>query len=1037
MVIPPVASLSGLLAGERPTGTPCLVAPSQSADSYFDCPASWVETLEGLQRKGGVGALVVLRLEIAAHAGQSTPRVSFVPWSGREASAHVVRRAEEQWRQAEASLIAAPPSSDPTGNSSWPMGLLSAALASLVAPLAESPERSPLPAVVTVGAHFGRCLGGPPGTEEDPGPWRASGTLLLIPGSSKGGGSATPVAARSLHVRALTPGDWTLLDHSAELASQRLVECGPVVTLSSAGEEALLAVPAVHGRGGGAAFFQIVSCDPEGVPFVRLTGNTELVVSPPDGPARGESDPEAAAAAESAPATVRAAPPKFDTMLTKHLDPVRAAVVQDLALAFGMSDGPHVSGTLIGIDGPNGKTAICHWAQALVSRLDVLCATEFLDCRSLALAPLPQAPGPTSNDGEMPGHEVLSAALRVRAELFGAMSRCVAAALDGKHVLLVLDNLEKISPPNLPITGQADDPGVPLSSSDGRLVGEYLKELVRTARRDLSRADAPTGRIHILATCAGLGSVEPALSRDAIAGGPAMFARKVAGMSPGREDRRVLLLQAAGLCVSQGEDESQSPGPLAGDWFQEAAFQTEGFSCLDIEQVVLAAGIPLGVPCECAQPERAAICGLPRRDKGPCLSVAERLVDAALGDFVPVARRATADGPSAAGAQDRRKGDLADWSSFIGSADAVNALRESIEWPIRYSHLFGEEATRRRSPGVLLFGPSGSGKTALGLLAARMSRLPVVHVPGPSSVLDKYVGGSEQRVRALFARARASRPCILFFDEFEAIAPRRGGAASGGGGGGGGGEGGGADITDRVVNALLTELDGVDGGLEGVFVMAASSRPWCIDPALLRPGRIERRAALGLPSLEEAAGFLASRAMEAGLRIVPEDGAGQATGKGVDAGVAVRTDSQSGPSEGHSWLPVAELCAGWSCPELDALLMECRMAALRRVFEHQLDRSSGEGAGPPPGLQVGAPFLVSMSDLRTAHRAVRPHESLRRRNLMGRAFGAFAAGDAERAARIEQVLGRLPDERLPPAGPHLDALIRALDGSGVGELSLA
>jgi peroxin-1 len=98
-------------------------------------------------------------------------------------------------------------------------------------------------------------------------------------------------------------------------------------------------------------------------------------------------------------------------------------------------------------------------------------------------------------------------------------------------------------------------------------------------------------------------------------------------------------------------------------------------------------------------------------------------------------------------------------------------------------------------------------------------------------VLDKYIGASEQAVRALFARAVAAAPCLLFFDEFEAVAPRRGSDNTG--------------VTDRVVNQLLTFLDGVEG-LVGVYVLAATSRPDMIDPALLRPGRLDKQLYCGM-----------------------------------------------------------------------------------------------------------------------------------------------------------------------------------------------
>ena len=106
---------------------------------------------------------------------------------------------------------------------------------------------------------------------------------------------------------------------------------------------------------------------------------------------------------------------------------------------------------------------------------------------------------------------------------------------------------------------------------------------------------------------------------------------------------------------------------------------------------------------------------------------------------------------------------------------------------------------------------------------------------GPE-LLSKYVGESEKAVRATFDRARAARPCLLFFDEFDSLAPRRGNDSTG--------------VTDRVVNQLLTQLDGVEGR-EGIVVLAATSRPDLVDPALLRPGRLGKRLFCPLPNERE------------------------------------------------------------------------------------------------------------------------------------------------------------------------------------------
>ena len=146
------------------------------------------------------------------------------------------------------------------------------------------------------------------------------------------------------------------------------------------------------------------------------------------------------------------------------------------------------------------------------------------------------------------------------------------------------------------------------------------------------------------------------------------------------------------------------------------------------------------------------------------------------------------------------------------------------------------------SPGLLLYGPPGCGKTLLASAVAKECGVNFVSVKGPE-LLNKYIGASEQSVRDVFARAAAARPCVVFFDEFEAIAPARGGDRTG--------------VTDRVVNQFLCQLDGVEAHTrDGVYVLAASSRPDLIDPALLRPGRLDKALYCGFPDQDDRADIL-------------------------------------------------------------------------------------------------------------------------------------------------------------------------------------
>ncbi|MEE2855357.1 MAG: AAA family ATPase [Actinomycetota bacterium] len=157
-------------------------------------------------------------------------------------------------------------------------------------------------------------------------------------------------------------------------------------------------------------------------------------------------------------------------------------------------------------------------------------------------------------------------------------------------------------------------------------------------------------------------------------------------------------------------------------------------------------------------------------------------------------------------------------------AEARQALTEAVLWPLQHPDTFarlGVEPPR----GVLLYGPPGCGKTFIVRALASTGQLSVHAVKG-SELMDKWVGSSEKAVRELFRRARDSAPSLVFLDEVDALAPRRGQSFDSG-------------VTDRVVAALLTELDGVDP-LRDVVVLGATNRPDLIDPALLRPGRLER-----------------------------------------------------------------------------------------------------------------------------------------------------------------------------------------------------
>ncbi|HIP58259.1 MAG TPA: AAA family ATPase, partial [Archaeoglobus profundus] len=164
------------------------------------------------------------------------------------------------------------------------------------------------------------------------------------------------------------------------------------------------------------------------------------------------------------------------------------------------------------------------------------------------------------------------------------------------------------------------------------------------------------------------------------------------------------------------------------------------------------------------------------------------------------------------------------WDDIGGLEDVKREIREAVEWPLKYPEKFKKFGIKPPK-GVLLYGPPGTGKTLIAKAVANEANANFISVKGPE-LLSKWLGESEKAVRKIFKKARQVAPCIIFFDEIDAIAQTRGLDE-------------GNRAVERVVNQLLTELDGLEE-LEGVVVIGATNRPDIIDPALLRPGRFDR-----------------------------------------------------------------------------------------------------------------------------------------------------------------------------------------------------
>jgi transitional endoplasmic reticulum ATPase len=174
------------------------------------------------------------------------------------------------------------------------------------------------------------------------------------------------------------------------------------------------------------------------------------------------------------------------------------------------------------------------------------------------------------------------------------------------------------------------------------------------------------------------------------------------------------------------------------------------------------------------------------------------------------------------------------WDHVGGLEEAKRNIQESVEWPMSDPEKFSRMGIEPPK-GVLLYGPPGTGKTLMAKAVANETNANFISVRGPQ-LLSKWVGESEKAIRQTFRKARQVSPCIVFFDELDSLAPSRSQDV-------------GSNVSERVVNQLLTELDGLEN-MEDVMVIGATNRPDMIDPALIRSGRFDRLVMIGEPGVE-------------------------------------------------------------------------------------------------------------------------------------------------------------------------------------------
>ncbi|KAJ9142116.1 Peroxisome biosynthesis protein PAS1 [Pleurostoma richardsiae] len=304
------------------------------------------------------------------------------------------------------------------------------------------------------------------------------------------------------------------------------------------------------------------------------------------------------------------------------------------------------------------------------------------------------------------------------------------------------------------------------------------------------------------------------------------------------------------------------------------------------------------------------------------------------------------------------------FDSIGGLTETRRILLETLQYPTKYAPIFAQCPLRLRS-GLLLYGYPGCGKTLLASAVAGECGLNFISVKGPE-ILNKYIGASEKSVRDLFERAQAAKPCVLFFDEFDSIAPKRGHDSTG--------------VTDRVVNQLLTQMDGAEG-LSGVYVLAATSRPDLIDPALLRPGRLDKSILCDFPSVHDRLDIIKAVSKK------------------------VKLSDEVSQSEDHL-MELARLTEGFTGADLQALLSNAQLEAIHDVLDdHGAPQTNGSSrrAGARDTTSKASGGAASRNFLQFRYG---PEEALaesERRVKAGTTRSAQLAEQAAIAAKLEAI----------------------------------
>jgi len=359
--------------------------------------------------------------------------------------------------------------------------------------------------------------------------------------------------------------------------------------------------------------------------------------------------------------------------------------------------------------------------------------------------------------------------------------------------IIFIDEIDSIAPKREEVTGEVER----------RVVSQLLSLMDGLEAR---------GKVIVIAATNRHNAIDPALRR------PGRFDREIEIKVPDKKGRlEILLIHTRHMPLVQQPEEKKGASDDKAVDIEKLAAVTHGFVGADLEYLCKEAAMKTlrrNLPNIQLEEERLSPETL---DK---LIVTMDDFEGALKDGMPSAMREVyLETPDVK------------WSDIGGLEGVKKELQEAVEWPLKYPDLY-DKIGYSMPKGLLLYGPSGTGKTLLAKAVATESEANFISVRGPE-LLSKWVGESERGVREVFRRARQAAPCVIFFDEVDALAPTRG-------------TGGDSMVTERVVSQLLTELDGIQS-LNGVVVLAATNRIDIVDQALLRAGRFDKLIQIPMP----------------------------------------------------------------------------------------------------------------------------------------------------------------------------------------------